>query len=81
MSHSGVLNFCIGTAVGIGMAMLIAPKSGKATRSLIKHSGMEFRDKAIELARKRTEAITQQRDGVAAALRAGKRAYAKAMNS
>jgi len=68
-------------AIGIGMAMLIAPKSGKATRSLIKHSGLEFRDKAIELPRKRTEAIAQQKDGVVAALQAGKRAYAKAVSS
>ncbi len=72
--------------------MLMAPKSGKDTRSLIREkamggaehiqlSGMEFRDKAFELARKPTEAITQQKGGLLAAVRAGRRAYAKAVNS
>ena len=81
MNHRTFQAFCFGAGIGLGVAMLIAPKSGKATRSRIKHSGMEFRDKALQLARKPTGAIIQQKEGLVAALRASKRAYAKAVNS
>ena len=92
MNHRAIELFCMGMGIGAGIAILMAPKSGKSTRNLIrqratdgaeylKHSGMELRDKAAELTRKPTETINHQKDGVMAAWRAGKRAYAKAVNA
>ncbi len=90
--NNGAYYFCVGMGFGFGMAMLMAPKSGEATRALIrdtatdgaeyiKHSSVEFRDKALDLARKPAEAIAQQKDGLVAAAQAGKRAYAKAAHA
>jgi gas vesicle protein len=90
--NNGISYFFMGAGIGLGIAMLFAPKSGTETRALIrdkamegadyvKNSGMELRDKAYELTRKPAEAIAQQKDGWIAAVRAGQRAYAKAVNS
>ena len=90
--NNGISYFFIGAGIGLGVAMLFAPKRGEDTRALIrdkamegaeyvKNSGMELRDKAYELSRKPAETIAHQKDGWIAALRAGQRAYARAVNS
>lgn len=90
--HYRAVHFCVGAGIGLGIALLIAPKSGKDTRSLIrdkatdgaayiKRSGMEVRDKVFKLVRRPTEAVAQQKGGLVAALRADRRAYSIAVNA
>ncbi|MBZ5586292.1 MAG: YtxH domain-containing protein [Acidobacteriia bacterium] len=86
MEKGGPSNLVIGLGVGLGtgvfIGMLLAPKAGRETRRLIRHSaaegeeyleqrGAELRD-ALKDAIK---AVSRQRDSLTAALEAGKQAY------
>ena len=42
--------FIVGGMVGAGVALLMAPQSGRRTRSKIRDKGAEIREKAVETA-------------------------------
>ena len=44
-------SFVRGAMIGAGLALLLAPRSGRETREILSDRGMEFRDKATEIAR------------------------------
>lgn len=82
-------NFVLGLSVGLGagvcMGILVAPKSGRETREVIRgsasegeeyleHRGAELRDILKDL----IKAVSRQRDNLTAAIEAGKEAYRKA---
>jgi len=80
-----VAGLAIGLGAGVVIGMLLAPKSGRETRDVIRKSategeeyfeqrGAEFRDTLKDLIR----AVTRQRDNLTAAIEAGKEAYRKA---
>ena len=82
--------FLLGFGIGVAVGVLFAPKSGEETRQLIrakagesteyiKKRGGEFRQSASELYEKGRDAITRQKDNLAAAVRAGKDAYQEAV--
>ena len=91
MDKNGFSSFLLGLGVGIGIGMLFAPKSGADTRQLIKDKtgegtdylkqrGTELKDSAGDLLAKSKETLNRQKDTIADAMEAGKRAYHDAVN-
>ena len=89
MDKGGLSNFAAGLGIGLGagvfIGMLLAPKSGRETRQVIRNSaaegeeyleqcGAELRDKLTDM----IKAVSRQRDNLTAAIEAGKQAYRKA---
>lgn len=83
---SNLVYFLVGAAVGASVALLLAPQSGRETRTLIKsrvdeggeylkRRSVEFRESAGEYIDKGKEAVRRQREQLSAAVDAGKRAY------
>ncbi|MFO0751721.1 MAG: YtxH domain-containing protein [Thermodesulfovibrionales bacterium] len=52
-----LFSFLIGGAVGAGLALLIAPQSGRKTRRQLRHFVEDTRDQALEYAGKLREKI------------------------
>lgn len=78
--------FLLGLGVGVAVGILFAPKSGEETREMIKskaEEGKEFlarrsgewKDSASELLDRGKQAVSRQKEQVAAAVEAGKQAY------
>jgi gas vesicle protein len=78
--------FLVGAGIGCGVAILMAPQTGRKLREQIrdetsrrvkwaKQSGRELRDQAVGLARKGSQAVATRKDAAAAAIGAGKHAY------
>lgn len=64
--------FSLGALAGVGLALLYAPRSGKATRELIADTGRELKNKAEETIHNAEEFIGDKKDAVIAAVKAGK---------
>lgn len=86
MDKNGLSSFLLGLGVGVGIGMLFAPKSGAETREIIKNKagegsdfikqrGSDFKQTASEWVDKSKDAIGRQKDNLADAMEAGKRAY------
>lgn len=86
MDKNGLSAFLLGLGVGVGIGMLFAPKSGQETREMIKNKAGEgsdylkqrssdFKQTASEWVDKGKDALGRQRDNLADAVEAGKRAY------
>ena len=73
--------FVLGAAVGAGLGVLFAPKSGKETREQLSDWLDERREKGSELLTKIKEEIPAKKDQVAAALRAGKQAFSESRHN
>jgi gas vesicle protein len=82
--------FFFGLGIGVGAALLLAPKSGRETRELLKDKadegkeylkrrGSELRDDASDLIDRGKGAIGRQKDNVSEAVDAGKQAYREAL--
>jgi gas vesicle protein len=82
--------FFFGMGVGVGAALLLAPKSGRETRELLKDKadegkeylkrrGSELREDASDLINRGKGAIDRQKDSVSDAVDAGKQAYREAL--
>ena len=82
---SGVVGFLLGAAVGAGLGLLLAPRSGKETREKLHDWLDERRERSAEILHKikdavpeKTEKIVQVKDQIVAAVKAGKQAYQEA---
>lgn len=82
---SNLVSFLLGAAVGAGVSLLLAPRSGKETREKLGDWLDERREKSAELLHKikeavpeKTERIAQVKDQIVAAVKAGKQAYQEA---
>ncbi len=82
------LAFLFGSAVGAGLAFLIAPKSGHQTREFIKDQATaakneackvadEVKEKTVELLEKSKEVVEAKKAVLESALEAGKEAMEK----
>ncbi|NPA94627.1 MAG: YtxH domain-containing protein [Thermodesulfobacteria bacterium] len=85
---SVALAFLLGSAVGAGLALLLAPKSGTETRELLKDQASvakdealkvadEVKEKATELIEKSKEVVESKKAVIESALEAGKEAMEK----
>src|SRR5271165_4289302 len=86
MDKNGLSSFLLGLGVGVGIGMLFAPKSGQETREIIKNKagegtdflkqrGSDLKQTANEWVDKGKEALNRQKENLADAMEAGKRAY------
>ncbi|MBI5074053.1 MAG: YtxH domain-containing protein [Nitrospirae bacterium] len=87
-SGSLLLSFLLGGVVGAGLALLVAPQSGEATRRKIKELADDIKDRTndyINEAREKVGSVTDEGKGfydekkslIKAAIDAGKEAYEK----
>jgi len=78
--------FFLGLGIGVSLGILFAPKSGRETRvfirekagegsGFIRRRGDEIRESAGEWIDRSKEAISRQKEQLAAAVEAGKQAY------
>jgi gas vesicle protein len=89
MARDRLLGFLLGAGFGVGIGMLLAPKSGDKTRGLIKEKvdegkeylkrrSSELRDSATDIIESGKEAIGRQKDALATAIAVSKQAYDEA---
>jgi gas vesicle protein len=85
-NKDNTLGFIVGFGCGVGIALLLAPKSGGETRSVIankarkatdrlKHQVAGLRDSATELLEKDRNEVEHHKEGLQHAVDAGKRAH------
>ncbi len=83
-----IFSFFLGGLIGAGVALLLAPKSGKETREKIKELAVEAKGKAEEVidqvkgkvtsvVEKGKEVIEEKKSILSTAIEAGKEAYEK----
>jgi gas vesicle protein len=81
-----IYGFLAGLGAGAAAAMLLAPRTGKQTRSLVgkraaegaaylRDRGTDVRDAAAEAIRESTRSLNKGTEAVKAAVEAGKHAY------
>ena len=84
-----VLGFIIGVGAGAGLGLLLAPRSGQRTRTLLRRRandgtaylrkrGTDLRDAAAEVIQDGTQRIARGSEAIQSAVAAGKHAYSKA---
>ena len=74
-TRSILVSFAVGGLVGAGVALLLAPKSGKELRKDIKNMAVETRDKIATTVEKGKELYVEGTVAVKNAFEAGKTAY------
>jgi gas vesicle protein len=75
-----LFSFLLGSLVGAGVALLIAPQSGKETREKIKEYAESVKEKATESVQKVKGVLEEKKAVLSAAVEAGKEAYRKEAN-
>ena len=91
MDKEGFSAFLLGLSVGVGISLLFAPKSGQATRALIKDKagegtehlrqrGAEVKQAAAGWVDKGKEALDRQKDSPSKDGEAGKQAHCEAVS-
>ena len=73
-----LIAFTIGAAIGAGVALLYAPRSGKETRKLLARKGKELKDQATETIEDAKEFIAEKKASLLGAVDAGKEALSAA---
>ena len=77
----GLFYFLAGTAVGAALGILLAPKSGEETREQLTEWMRERRERGAELLHRIKDSVPEKREQLAAAIKAGKEAYASAKHN
>jgi gas vesicle protein len=75
-----LVSFLLGSLVGAGIALLIAPQTGRETRDKIKEYAESVKEKAAESVQKVKSALEEKKSVLSAAVEAGKEAYKKEAN-
>ena len=70
-------SFLLGGIVGAGIAILLAPQSGRETREKIKEYAESVKEKAAESVQKAKSVFEEKKSVLSAAVEAGKEAYKK----
>ena len=89
---SDIGGFLVGLGAGVGLGMLLAPRSGEKTRSLlrskvnegvdyVRKQGTDLRDAATDIVGEGARTVTKGTEAVKAAVEAGKNAYSDALRS
>jgi len=73
--RSVVVPFLVGGLVGAGIALLLAPKSGREVRTDIKDLAMKTKDNVAFTIQKGRELYTEGTSAISGAIEAGKAAY------
>jgi gas vesicle protein len=81
----GLVGFLLGAAVGAGVGLLLAPRSGKETREKLadwlderREKGSDILHKIKETVPEKAEQVSHVKDQIVAAVKAGKEAFAEA---
>lgn len=72
-----LFSFLLGSLVGAGVALLIAPQSGRETREKIREYADSVKEKASESVQKVKSVLDEKKSVLSAAVEAGKEAYKK----
>ncbi len=90
--NRNAFGFLVGLSAGVGVGLLLAPRSGEKTRLLIQRKavdgaaylrdrGTEIRDAATDAIREKARRVNQGTEAVRAAVNAGRQAFAESINS
>lgn len=71
------LSFLLGGIVGAGLAMLLAPQSGRETREKIREFAEDVKDRVASTVEKGKDIFEQKKSAITTAVEAGKEAYEK----
>ncbi len=72
---SGVAWLLVGAALGVGLGVLFAPRSGEETREALGEWLRERREQGSEFLEKMKEKIPEKKEKIVNAYRAGRHAY------
>ena len=75
VERSMVVPFLVGGLVGAGVALLLAPKSGRETREDIKNLAVKTKEKIATTIQKGKEVYQENTTALSNAIEAGKAAY------
>lgn len=75
--RSVLVPFLVGGVVGAGIALLLAPKSGKEMRKQIKDLASDAKESVTSTIQKGRDLYDQSRAAITNAVEAGKEAYVK----
>ena len=70
-----LLAFVLGAVAGAAVGVLFAPREGAETREALQEWLKESADKGTEYLKSKRESLSTQKEALAAALEAGKKAY------
>ena len=90
--NRNMCGFLVGLGAGVGLGVLLAPRAGDKTRSLIRgkaadgaaylrERGIEVRDAAAEAIRESTRQVNKGTDAIRTAVNAGKNAFRESIQS
>jgi gas vesicle protein len=79
MNKNSAFGLMIGFGLGVGLAVLFAPKSGDKTRLLIARRATELRDSATDIIDRGQEEVTRHAQGLRRAVEIGRRAYIRSV--
>jgi gas vesicle protein len=90
--NNNAFGFLIGLGAGVGLGIMLAPRSGERTRSLlqakanegatvVRQRASEVMDGLADTVREGTRTVAKQTEAVRAAMDAGKHAYGQAIRS
>jgi gas vesicle protein len=90
--NRNAFGFLVGLSAGVGAGLLLAPRTGRKTRLLIRRKavdgttylrerGTEIRDAAADAIREKARKVTQGAEAVKAAVNAGRQAFTESIHS
>jgi len=78
---SAAVGFVLGAVVGAGIALLLAPATGKETRRRIAESGQDLSDAARDTLGQAGDTVHGLKEDVRAAVEAGREVFGRARES